>query len=72
MGVGGPERRLVVATVAVTGSRITTSHDDDETIRRLRATHPCGFLGKPLRSRDLHGAVEVALAARGFAPGTRM
>jgi chemotaxis response regulator CheB len=49
----------------------TTSHDDDETIRRLRATHPCGYLGKPLRSRDLHGAVEVALAARGFALGTR-
>ena len=45
----------------------TTSHDDDETIRRLRGTLPYGYLGKPIRPRDLHGAVEVALAARGFA-----
>jgi len=44
----------------------TTSYDDDETIRRLRGTLPYGYLGKPIRSRDLHGAVEVALAARGF------
>src|SRR5262249_30231022 len=44
----------------------TTAHDDDETIRRLKGTLPCGYLGKPIRSRDLHGAVEVALATRGF------
>ena len=44
----------------------TTSHDDDETIRRLKGTLPYGYLGKPIRSKDLHGAVEVALAARGF------
>jgi chemotaxis response regulator CheB len=43
----------------------TTSHDDDDTIRRLKATQPYGYLGKPIRSPDLHGAVEVALAARG-------
>lgn len=45
----------------------TTSYDDDETIRRLKGTLPSGYLGKPIRSKDLHGAVEVALAARGFA-----
>jgi len=44
----------------------TTSHDDDDTIRRLKGTMPCGYLGKPIRPRDLHGAVEVALATRGF------
>jgi len=43
-----------------------TSHDDEETIRRLRTTLPHGYLGKPIRSKDLHGAVEVALAARGL------
>jgi DNA-binding NarL/FixJ family response regulator len=47
----------------------TTSHDDDETLRRLKGTLPHGYLGKPIRSKDLHGAVEVALAARGIPVG---
>jgi chemotaxis response regulator CheB len=47
----------------------TTSHDDDETLRRLKGTLPHGYLGKPIRSKDLHGAVEVALAARGIPIG---
>jgi chemotaxis response regulator CheB len=42
----------------------TTAHDDDETIRRLKSTLPHGYLGKPIRSRDLHGAIEVALSHR--------
>jgi chemotaxis response regulator CheB len=42
----------------------TTSHDDDETIRRLKLTRPAGYLGKPIRSKDLHGAIEVTLSAR--------
>jgi CheY-like chemotaxis protein len=41
----------------------TTAHDDDETIRRLKGTLPSGYLGKPIRSKDLHGAIEVALSA---------
>jgi chemotaxis response regulator CheB len=45
----------------------TTAHDDDETIRRLKRTLPYGYLGKPIRSRDLHGAIEVALSAHGIA-----
>jgi len=49
----------------------TTSYDDDETIRRLKGTLPFGYLGKPIRSKDLHGAVEVALAARDFAINDR-
>jgi chemotaxis response regulator CheB len=44
----------------------TTSYDDDETIRRLKLTSPSGYLGKPIRSKDLHGAIEVALSARGL------
>jgi chemotaxis response regulator CheB len=43
----------------------TTAHDDAETIRRLKRTLPSGYLGKPIRSQDLHGAIEVALSARG-------
>jgi chemotaxis response regulator CheB len=48
----------------------TTAHDDDETIRRLKRTQPYGYLGKPIRSRDLHGAIEVALSARGITVGS--
>jgi len=44
----------------------TTAHDDDETIRRLKHTSPHGYIGKPIRSKDLHGAIEVALSARGI------
>jgi CheY-like chemotaxis protein len=47
----------------------TTSYDDDETIRRLKLTRPSGYLGKPIRSKDLHGAIEVALSAPGLAAG---
>ena len=48
----------------------TTAHDDDETIRRLKGTLPSGYLGKPIRSRDLHGAIEVALTAQGITAGS--
>ena len=44
----------------------TTSYDDDETIRRLKRTRPSGYLGKPIRPKDLHGAIEVTLSARGL------
>jgi chemotaxis response regulator CheB len=47
----------------------TTSYDDDETIRRLKRTRPSGYLGKPIRPKDLHGAIEVTLSARGVAAG---
>jgi chemotaxis response regulator CheB len=47
----------------------TTSYDDDETIRRLKRTRPSGYLGKPIRSKDLHGAIEVTLSARGLPVG---
>jgi chemotaxis response regulator CheB len=47
----------------------TTAHDDEETIRRLKRTSPSGYLGKPVRSQDLHGAIEVALGARGVPIG---
>ena len=47
----------------------TTSYDDDETIRRLKRTRPSGYLGKPIRSKDLHGAIEVTLSARGHSVG---
>jgi chemotaxis response regulator CheB len=47
----------------------TTAHDDTETIRRLKRTQPSGYLGKPVRSQDLHGAIEVALSARGVTVG---
>jgi chemotaxis response regulator CheB len=47
----------------------TTSYDDDETIRRLKLTRPSGYLGKPIRSKDLHGAIEVALSAPGLTAG---
>jgi CheY-like chemotaxis protein len=47
----------------------TTAHDDDETIRRLKGTLPSGYLGKPIRSKDLHGAIEVALSASGITAG---
>jgi chemotaxis response regulator CheB len=43
----------------------TTSYGDDETIRRLKRTLPYGYLAKPIRPKDLHGTIEVALAARG-------
>jgi chemotaxis response regulator CheB len=49
----------------------TTSYDDDETIRRLTGTRPSGYIGKPIRSRDLRGVIEVALAGQGIAAGTR-
>jgi chemotaxis response regulator CheB len=42
----------------------TTAHDDDETIRRVKSTLPFGYLGKPIRAKDLHGSIEVALSAR--------
>jgi len=48
----------------------TTAHDDDETIRRLKGTLPSGYLGKPIRLRDLHGAIEVALSAQGITVGS--
>ena len=48
----------------------TTAHDDDETIRRLKGTFPSGYLGKPIRSKDLHGAIEVALSACGITVGS--
>jgi chemotaxis response regulator CheB len=47
----------------------TTAYDDDETIRRLKRTRPSGYLGKPIRSKDLHGAIEVTLSARGLPIG---
>jgi chemotaxis response regulator CheB len=47
----------------------TTSYDDDETIRRLKRTRPSGYLGKPIRPKDLHGAIEVTLSARGLPIG---
>jgi len=47
----------------------TTAHDDDETIRRLKGTLSSGYLGKPIRLRDLHGAIEVALSAQGITLG---
>jgi chemotaxis response regulator CheB len=48
----------------------TTAHDDDETIGRLKGTLPSGYLGKPIRSRDRHGAIEVALSAQGITVGS--
>ena len=61
-----------IETARILGERFkigviyTTAHDDNETLRRLKETQPCGYLGKPIRSRDLHGAIEVALSARGI------
>jgi CheY-like chemotaxis protein len=48
----------------------TTSHDDEETVRRLTRTRPCGYLAKPIRPQDLRGAIEVALTASGYAADT--
>src|SRR5262249_46466107 len=61
----GIDTANVLGTQFKVGVLFITSHDDEQTIRRLKQTRPCGYLGKPVRSRDLHGAVEVALASRG-------
>jgi chemotaxis response regulator CheB len=67
----GIETAIVLRDRFRIGVIYTTSYDDDGTIRRLKGTLPFGYLGKPIRSKDLHGAVEVALAARDFAVGDR-
>lgn len=62
----GIETAGILASRFKIGVIYTTAHDDDETIRRLKSTLPYGYVGKPIRARDLHGAIEVALAASGF------
>ena len=61
----GIETAGILTTRFKVGVIYTTAHDDAETIRRLKLTLPSGYLGKPIRSQDLHGAIEVALSARG-------
>jgi chemotaxis response regulator CheB len=61
----GIETAAILTRRFKVGVIYTTAHDDAETIRRLKRTLPYGYLGKPIRSQDLHGAIEVALGARG-------
>src|SRR6185312_5224629 len=42
-----------------------TAHADDATIARATATHPHGYLIKPVNSFDLRSAIEIAVFARG-------
>jgi chemotaxis response regulator CheB len=62
----GIETASILTSRFKVGVIYTTAYDDDETIRRLKRTRPYGYLGKPIRSRDLHGAIEVALSAHGI------
>jgi CheY-like chemotaxis protein len=63
-GLDGIDTARILKKRFNVGVIYTTAHDDEETIRRLKGTLPSGYLGKPIRSRDLHGAIEVALSAR--------
>jgi chemotaxis response regulator CheB len=65
----GIETARILTSRFKIGVIYTTAHDDAETIRRLKRTLPSGYLGKPVRSQDLHGAIEVALGARGVTGG---
>src|SRR5688572_14411406 len=40
-----------------------TGYPDDENVRRAMATHPCGYLLKPVRGAELRAAVGIALRA---------
>ena len=42
-------------------SVFVTAHADDQTLARLKAAEPLGFVSKPFDERQLVGAVEVAL-----------
>ena len=61
-GLDGIDTARILGERFNIGVIYTTAHDDDETIRRLKGTLPSGYVGKPIRCRDLHGAIEVALA----------
>lgn len=66
--LGGALDGIDTATVLTgrfgVGVIFTTSHDDPDTMRRMTAALPSGYLSKPIRSQDLHGAMALALAAR--------
>lgn len=38
-----------------------TSHGDDETLERAKATHPFGYVLKPFRGNDVRCAIEIAV-----------
>jgi CheY-like chemotaxis protein len=37
---------------------------DEDTMRRAKATHPCGFIAKPFEEDELRDAIEAALGQR--------
>jgi PAS domain S-box-containing protein len=40
-----------------------TAYSDEETLSRVKISHPIGFILKPFSERDLHVAIEIALHA---------
>jgi len=59
-GIGAAER-LAAQSIPVV---FVTSHSDDETLERARATRPYGFLVKPVQERELHAALQMVMERR--------
>ena len=38
-----------------------TAHADEELLKRAKVTEPFGYILKPFESRELHGAIQMAL-----------
>ncbi len=59
-GIGAAEQ-LAAHSIPVL---FVTSHSDDETLERARATRPYGFLVKPVQERELHAALQMVIERR--------
>src|SRR4051812_11261706 len=68
IGIEGPLDGIQTAALLQERYRVPiiflTGHPDDATLERALRTRPISYLQKPVRHRDLHSAIEIALDKR--------